>query len=243
MKYVFFLLLVLVSCNKKEDTFSTSNEAFENVLERFPSLIYTHRDSVKFISERKVSLENDSIEINLVNIEDDEDENQILVFKNKSNEYYAIPVFTTMHRDYWNFENDSIQKKFPKVGSTFEKEYNSVFSKLKLKSNFYAFHNLCFFEILKFKHIPETKQLNKYKQYRFNNAYSLIDNEKESTCNKRINTNIDKLLKGWKNYETDLYLGNGMFIMFENLEKVGQKNQPMKMKCYRNDCNKHFLFL
>lgn len=245
MKKLFFLFIVLVSCNqvKKEDVFLTSNEAFENVLERFPSLVYSHKDSVKFISERKISIENDSIQINLIKIEGDKDENQILIFKNKFNEYYAIPVFTTMHRDYWNFENDTILNKFPKVGTTFEKEYNSIFIKLKLKKNFYSFHNLCFNEILKFEHISNTNKLNEYRRYLFSNYYSSIDIENESICTKRINTNIDNVLKSWKNYETDLYLGDGMFIMFDNLEKSVPKNTPIKIKCFRQDCNRHYMYL
>ena len=245
MKKLFFLFIVLVSCNqvKKEGAFLTSNEAFENVLERFPSLVYSHRDSVKFISERKISIENDSIQINLIKIEGDKDENQILIFKNKLNEYYAIPVFTTMHRDFWNFENDTILKKFPKVGSTFEKEYNSVFSKLKLKKNFYPFHNLCFNEILKFEHISTTKKLNEYRRYLFSNYYSFIDTENETICTKRINANIDNILKLWKKYDTDLYLGDGMFIMFDNLFESNRTGEPIKINCFRQDCNRHFMKL
>lgn len=236
---IFFLFIVLSSCNqvKKEDTFSTSNEAFENVLERFPSLVYSHRDSVQFISKRKISIENDSVQINLIKIEGDKDENQILIFKNKFNEYYAIPVFTTMHRDYWNFENDTILNKFPKVGTTFEKEYNSIFSKLKLKKNFYTFHNLCFNEILKFEYISDCSHLNKYRKYKYSNSYGLINNENWTYCSKRINTNIDNVLKLWKKYDTDLYFGDGMFIMFDNIFESNRSNKPIKIKCFRQDCN------
>lgn len=242
---IFFLFIVLGSCNqvKKEDTFSTSNEAFENVLERFPSLVYSHRDSVQFISERKISIENDSIQINLIKIENDKDENQILIFKNKFNQYYAIPIFTTMHRDYWDFENDTILNKFPKVGTTFEKEYNSIFKKLKLKNNFYPFHNLCFNEILKFEHISDTYKLNAYRRYLFSNYYSSFDIEDETICTKRIDTNIDNILKLWKKYDTDLYLGDGMFIMFDNIFESNRTSTPIKIMCFRQDCNRHYMKL
>lgn len=120
IKTIFNLVLLILlsqflfSCNENCQYFNTSKDAIKDIKARFPTLVYSSNKNIKDVSMRKISIENDSIEINLIEFEGDEDQNKILVFKNKKNHYYAIPLFSSIHRDYWDFKNDSILNKFQK---------------------------------------------------------------------------------------------------------------------------------
>jgi hypothetical protein len=212
----------------------TSKEAIINVKEKFPSLIYSSNKKIREISIRKVSVENVSIEINLIKFEGDEDENKILVFKNKENHYYAIPIFSTLHRDYWEFKNDSILKKFPNVKSTFREEFLKMINVLKFNNfEFRTLYYETFKNILEWKFINSIEDLkNEYNIINVS-SYYLINNDNSEKSSKRVNKNIDMLINSFRKSQTQIVSGNGIIIEFANYEDYLFKKKPLIIKCYR----------
>lgn len=238
------LSLILFSCNEVNEYYKTSKEAIIKVKEKFPSLIYSSDKKIKEISIRKVSIENDSIEINLIKFEGDEDENKILVFKNKENHYYAIPLFSTLHRDFWDFKNDSILKKFPNVKSTFRQEFLKMLNLLKFNNiEFRILYYETFKNVLEWKFINSIEDLKKeYNKINISNNY-LINNENSKKSVKRINKNIDLLIHSFKKSHTQIVSGDGIIIEFVNYEDFLFKKKPLIIKCYRQDRNLKLLRL
>lgn len=231
-------------CNKKAIYFETSKEAINDVKTRFPTLIYSNNKIIKEISKRKISINNDSIEINLIEFEGDDDENKILVFKNKENQYYAIPIFSTLHRDYWEFKNDKTLKKFPIVNSNFKTEFLNMLVELKFNNddlrilNYETFQN-----VLEWKFIYSKEELLKEKNIIYMSGFNIINNDESKTSLKRINKNIDTLIKSFKQYQTQIVLGGGIIIEFVNYEDFRLKKKPLIINCYRQDSNIELLSL
>lgn len=233
-----FLSFFITSCSKKNDYFESSKDAIDNVLDRFPTLIYSKDKNVKIISERKLSINNDSIEINLIKFEGDEDENKVLVFKNKENHYYAIPLFSTLHRDYWEFKNDVVLKQFPLVNSTFVKEFSQMYSVLKFERN-YIFREIVqetFSTVSGYGYVFNKDDLIKLEKTTFSCNYHLIENEDSKESHKRVKKNIDDLSNLFNPKKTYLR-GNGKIIEFDNIDEYLSKNKPLKINCYRQDQN------
>lgn len=232
------LSLILFGCNEKHDYSKTSKEAIIKVKEKFPTLIYSSDKKIKEISIRKVSVENDSIEINLIKLEGDEDENTILVFKNKENHYYAIPIFSTLHRDYWEFKNDSILKKFPNVKSTFREEFIKMLNVLKFNNTeFRTLYYETFENVLEWKFINSIEDLKKEYNVINVSSYYLINNDNSEKSVKRINNNIDILINSFKKYQSQIVSGNGIIIEFANYEDYIFKKKPLIINCFRQDSN------
>jgi len=244
IKTIFNLVLLILlsqflfSCNENYEYFNTSKDAIKDIKLRFPTLVYSSNKNIKEVSMRKISIENDSIEINLIEFAGDEDQNKILVFKNKKNHYYAIPLFSSIHRDYWDFKNDSILKQIPKVNSTFKKEFLNMIKILNFKKmNFWKIYNETFLNVLQWDFIVSKNELRKhYKIINMNNN-SLIENEDSGKSLKRILRNISDLEKSFKNNETYLIYGGGMIIEFSNIDNYNFKNNDLNIKCYRQDMN------
>lgn len=231
------LSLLSVSCTKKNDYFESSSAAVKNVKERFPTLIYKSDKHCKTYSKRKVSIENDSIEINLIAFENNEDDNKILVFKNNENHYYAIPLFSTLHRDYWNFKNDSIVKKVPSVTSTFSHEFATMLRILKFKDRmlFWKLYLETFKTVLDWTFIEKQEDLLSLRNTIYMTTGSSIENEDHTSSLNRIHRNIDELTISFKKPNTYLINGRGILIEFINIDDYLTKNKALKINCYRQD--------
>lgn len=238
------LSLFLFSCNENRQYFNTSKDAIKDIKARFPTLVYSSNKNIKDVSKRKISFENDSIEINLIEFEGDEDQNKILVFKNKENHYYSIPIFSTIHRDYWNFKNDCILKQFPKVNSTFNKEFSQMMEILEFKDDYFSIIYLeTFKNLLQWDFIESRDELkSKYKTINLQN-YSLIENENSEKASERIKKNIQDLIISYKTYQTDVVYGNGMILEFVNNDEFIRNKKPLLINCYRQDMNLKLIYL
>lgn len=241
--YISYLLLVTLlsllsaSCTKKTEYFESSNAAVKNVIERFPSLLYQSDSNSKSYSKRKVSIENDSIEINLIAFENNKVENEILVFKNKENHYYALPLFTTIHRDYWNFKNDSIVKQVPRVTSTFSHEFATMLRILKFKDRmlFWKLYVETFKTVLDWTFIEKTEDLLSLRNTIYMTTGSSIENEDHTSSLNRIHRNIDELSISFKKHNTYIINGRGILIEFINIDDYLTKNRTLRINCYRQD--------
>jgi hypothetical protein len=124
MKNIFSILILIifmVSCKEKNDlTFDSEKESITNILEKFPMI------DKNLSLVRKIDL--DSLSITLLRNPNKKAYDEVLVFR-KKDKFYAIPFFSNMYADYWNFENDNQPSPFPKTNSKFEKEFlNLVYS-------------------------------------------------------------------------------------------------------------------
>lgn len=237
--------LILYSCNENSKYFKSSKDAIEDVKDRFPTLIYSSNKNIKEVSTRKISIENDGVEINLIEFEGDDDNNKILVFKNKENHYYSIPIFSTIHRDYWNFQNDLILKQISSVNSTFKKEFLKMMNILKFNSkhDFWNIYVETFKNVLLWDFIETKEELKRhYNRINTNNSI-LIQNEDSKKSEERINKNIKSLENSFKNHETYLLYGNGMIIEFSDIHNYIFKKRELEIKCYRQDMNMQKIYL
>ena len=134
---ILILLNLIISCKENKDRgFDSEKESISFVLEKFPMI------NKNLTPVRKIDL--DSLSITLLQTSNKRTYDEILVFE-KKNKFYAIPFFSNMYADYWNFENDNQPKLFPKTNSTFEKEFSNLIKTLNLKMELMHYYYFLFF--------------------------------------------------------------------------------------------------
>lgn len=122
--FAFVCFIVIFSCGKKDNSgFESAEKSLNFTLQNF-SMIDKNLEKVK-------ELNLDSISISLYKNPDKEDYDEVLVFR-KNDKFYAIPFFSNMYFDYWNFDNLNQKQLYPKTNSTFEEQIKSVVSELNL---------------------------------------------------------------------------------------------------------------
>ena len=122
--FAFVYFIVISSCGKKDNSgFESAEKSLNFTLQNF-SMIDKNLEKVK-----EVNL--DSISISLYKNPHKEDYDEVLVFR-KNDKFYAIPFFSNMYFDYWNFDNLNQKQLYPKTNSTFEEQIKSVVSELNL---------------------------------------------------------------------------------------------------------------
>ncbi|MCS4303310.1 MULTISPECIES: hypothetical protein [unclassified Chryseobacterium] len=118
------VLLCILSCEKtKINEFHSEKKSIEFTLQNFPML------AKNFEKVKEVNL--DSLTISLYRNPKKEDYDEILVFS-KNKKFYAVPFFSNMYFDYWNFDNEDQKQLYPKTNSTFEKQIKNTVSELNL---------------------------------------------------------------------------------------------------------------
>lgn len=126
-----FLTLFLISCNQSME--SKVNNSIQNLIEKYPQLIDGKKSikskEFKFIKSVREGKFNTEIQL-YSQPEGYKNTNQILILINGKHEIYAIPLFNSRHRDYWEFPFDTLIPKVPKINTTFSKEFNSAIDKL-----------------------------------------------------------------------------------------------------------------
>ena len=122
---IFTLLLTILSCKKEEKLASSSAEkSIEQTLKNFPMI------DKKLIKVKEVNL--DSLSISLYRNSKIEPYDEILVFE-KNKRFYAIPFFSNMYFDFWNFKNENQKQLYPKTNTTFEIQIKKIITELNLK--------------------------------------------------------------------------------------------------------------
>ncbi|MBW8360687.1 MAG: hypothetical protein K0M56_00715 [Kaistella sp.] len=117
-------LLLILSCAKPQGNgFDSAENSLKLTLQNFP-MIDNKLEKVK-----EVNL--DSLSISLYKNPQKEDYDEVLVFR-KNEKFYAIPFFSNVYFDYWNFENVKQKQLYPKTNSTFEKQIKIMVSELNL---------------------------------------------------------------------------------------------------------------
>jgi len=126
VKCLFLVVLVLFIYSCKTDNYPNPRQAVRDLVVKFPQLI--EGKSVKdadFKLVRTVIDGEDNFKFQLYSQKEQLDNyHQIVVFINKRNKSFALPLFNNRHRDYWSFANDKLIPNVKKINSTFEKEFN-----------------------------------------------------------------------------------------------------------------------
>lgn len=237
MKKIISLLILttfMISCKENKNlSFDSEKESITSVLEKFPMI------DKNLTSVRKIAL--DSLSITLLRNPNKKTFDEILVFE-KKNKFYAIPFFSNMYADYWNFENDKQPNLFPKTNSTFEKEFSSVITSLNLTGSEFDL----LIEELMFSTLHAENKLNDKLSILQNKTFfsQRVDKhkiEETDSCNKRTNIVLDQISKDYNSKDIMIrfqyYLDqkNGRIYKIEN---KGKKENELKIviKTYRIDC-------
>jgi len=231
---ILILTISMISCKENKDQGCNSEkESITSVLKKFP-MIDKNLTTVK-----KIDL--DSLSIILLRNPNKKAYDEVLVFE-KKNKFYAIPFFSNMYADYWDFENDNQPKLFPKTNSTFEKELSKLIVSLNLKPNEFGI----LFDELMSSTLNTEKDLQN-KSYLFQNQVYLshrVDKyktEETDNCIRRNNLLFDQIVKN--------YNKNDLMIMFQyyfdrkngrvyKIENKGKNFNEINFsfKTYRIDC-------
>lgn len=228
------LITLMFSCKQNKNFSSDSEkESIKYVLEKFPMI------DKNLTLVRKIDL--DSLSITLLRNPNKKVYDEILVF-GKKNKFYALPFFSNMNADYWNFQNDHQPSLFPKTNSTFEKEFSNLITTLKLTGSEF---DLLIYELM-FSTLHAENKLNDKLIIIKNKTYMTqrVDKykvENTDSCNKRTKIIYDELSKDYNSKESIIkfqyYLDqkNGRIYKIEN---EGKKENELKIviKTYRIDC-------
>ena len=228
------LITLIISCKKNKDHgFNSEKESINYVLQKFPMI------DRNLVLVRKIDL--DSSSITLLRNPNKRTYDEILVFE-KRNKFYAIPFFSNMYADYWNFENDPQPKLFPKTNSTFEKEFSNLIKILNLTG---VEFDMLINELM-FSTLHTENKLNDKLSILQNKTYitQRVDKykiEEIDSCSKRTNIAFTNILKDYNSkkimirFQYFLDQKNGRIYKIEN---KGEKENDLKIiiKTYRIDC-------
>ena len=124
MKYLFFLMILIISCKQKE--ISSIKMAQNEMAKRYKSTIFSV-DKEKFSFFRSIK-NNRNFEIQLwtkdKRLSGLYEEEIIYINHNKA---FAIPLFSNNNRNFWNFDNDdSTANKLNEESQTFKNEFYNM---------------------------------------------------------------------------------------------------------------------
>ncbi|WP_210150977.1 hypothetical protein [Chryseobacterium scophthalmum] len=126
---IILILFLIFACSCKEEkpktAFDSEQKSINDVLKRFP-FIDKKLEKIK-------RLEFDSLAISLYRNADKINYDDVLVFQ-KGNSFYAIPFFSNMYYDFWDFRNETEKSLFPNTNTTFENELKNSTIKLNLNA-------------------------------------------------------------------------------------------------------------
>lgn len=237
MKKIVLLLILLtlmISCKENKNlSFNSQKESVSFVLEKFPMI------DKNLTAVRKIDL--DSLSITLLQTSNKRIYDEVLVFE-KRNKFYAIPFFSNMYADYWNFESDTQPKLFPKTNSTFEKEFLSLVKTLNLTGEEF---NILYKELM-FSILHTENNLNNKLSFFQNIIYyssrvTKYKQEEADDCEKRTNIVYEQIYKDYNSKKimmgSEYFLDkrNGRVYRFENKAK-NYNEIKFNIKTYRIDC-------
>lgn len=225
------IVFITISCERKKE--SNANEektAVEGLLKKFPML------DKDFVLVRKAVL--DSMSISLFRSRN-EVYDELLIFEKKG-KYYAMPFFSNMYSDYWNFQNDNQPRLFPSTNSSFNKEFSELIADLKITpAEFDLVINELMLSVLHAENNIEGKagclSNNSYRTYRVD-KYKI---EESDSCLKRTNEIFDQISKesnvNLRRFQYFFDKSNGRIYKIEN-EAKNNNELKIKIESYRVDC-------
>ena len=248
------LAFVFISCNAKEE--NSVETALQEVVNKFPQLPQNENGKLLELYRltRTVIIGERNIELQLRSMPDSiNDYQQIIVFKNPQNEYYAIPFFSNTYRDYWNFEFDNLDIPF-KANTTFEREFNKAMEILNLHDTIGTYGNVQMIVFEMFESLLQCPlvELNdsldiQQVSWSTNDNYNLhLDDEDSDSCTIRKQKNFEDIQKVIApseymfNYNTawDKY-NNRIYQVCNNHDMRKRTKYVLKLKTYRQDCICH----
>lgn len=230
------LIILTISCKEsKNNDFSSENDIVSNLLKKFPTI------EKNLILVRKVDF--DSLSITLLQNKNKKAFDEVLVFE-KNNKFYAIPFFSNMYTDYWDFKNTT--NLFPKTNSTFDKEFSKLITNLNITPNeFDLVINELMFSVLHAESITLDKiDILKNNIYRTNRVYK-YKIEDSNECLKRTNKIFDQIAIDsnvlLKRFQYFFDKKNGRIYKIENkskkLDELKISIQTYRIDCYLYDLN------
>ena len=234
MKNIIFLFLILslYSCHKEnENGFNSAEKSIESMLEKFPMI------NKNLEKTREVNL--DSLSIQLYKNPNNNVYDEILVFEKKK-KFYAIPFFSNMYFDYWNFKNEEQKQLYPNAKTTFDKQLHFLIEKLDLTPKEF---DLVFQELMSSVLHTETNLYLKPKLFEnyvyLNLRVEKYKSEESEECIKRTTALFNKILDESK--KTFIY--NRYFLDSENgrvYEYINESRKRGELKfrieVYRIEC-------
>lgn len=234
----FRILIVLIlfffnSCKKEKFGSVSENEkaSINLVFSRFPFID-------KKIEKIK-KIEFDSLAISLYRNVDKTDYDEILVFQ-KGSKFYAIPFFSNMYYDFWNFKNETEKSQFPNTNTTFEKELNNSANNLKLNA---SEKQQIFIQLI--TSILNTEDMLEKKPQMFEDFVdfsprkSKYKDEEPENCLERTTKLYKQILEDRKNGVRPTYIldkENGrvykLFNESKNLDEFNLRIETFRVDCY-----------
>lgn len=238
IKYLFyFVIITFVSCNKSNEYFLTTDESVKDVFTRFPLL-----NDMEYKTIRKISF-HDNFEIELkqsYNEQEEENFQQIAIFKNSNNHYYAIPLLSNQYEDFWQFHISNLETTF-KSNSTFEKEFNEMLNKLNLlvprnhknAEQLAIVTNEFMISVLHAKNDFAGDSLLKNTIFTNSNYIkNRIENSDSCLSRCRKNLKVVNLNSPFTYFDT----GNGRIYEFRDDAQTAKELPKIRIKNYRQDC-------
>lgn len=244
--YIALLSALLFSCQSKENKIE---KALQNVTDRFPQLPKDEGKLINFyflertviIGERNIELQLRSSPRNMNN-----DPQQIIIFKNPHDKYYAIPFFSNAYRDYWNFKFDNLEEGL-KANTTFESEFNKAMDILNLhdtlgySGNTQTIIDEMFKSLLVCQniHLKDSIEMQMWASY-FNPSLKI---ENLDSCRIRSKKNFEDIKQIMTQDEHIFFYcilldwENNRIYQIPNLEEMLEhKPYKLKLTTYRHDC-------
>lgn len=232
-KFLIFLILFFIC--------SCKNEKFKSVSENEQKSINSVLDRFKFIDKKMEKIkrvEFDSLAISLYRNVNKIDYDEILVFQ-KENKFYAIPFFSNMYYDFWNFKNEPEKSKFSNTGTTFEKELENSATALNLNANEkQQMFNQLITSVLNTEDMLEKKPKLFEDFVQYTPRKSKYKDEEGKNCIERTTKLYQQILEDRKNGIRPTYIldkENGRAYKLHN-ESKNINEFILKIDTYRVDC-------
>ncbi|KQS91519.1 hypothetical protein [Chryseobacterium sp. Leaf394] len=232
-----FLLLLLsifiTSCEKQNSGFDSAEKSINSILKDFPMIDRK--------LEKSKELDLDSLSISIYRNPEKIDYDEILVFR-KKNKFYAIPFFSNMYFDYWNFEGEKQKQLYEKTNTNFSIELKKIVTELNLTQEEFG---LIFEELMENILNTETNLHLKPKIFQ-NYIYSInrVDKykiEENDSCLRKTNEIYNKILKDFNRKEAlrnnQFYLDSKNGRVYEFINDSRKKDDfKFNVKTYRIEC-------
>lgn len=230
---LFTSALFIISCEKQGSGFDSADKSINYVLKEY-SMIDRHLEKSK-------ELNLDSLSISIYKNPEKIDYDEVLVFRKKK-KFYAIPFFSNMYFDYWNFEDEKQKQLYQKTNTNFSIQLKMVATQLNLTPEEFG---LIIEELMKSVLNTETNLYLKPKIFE-NYIYSLdrVDKykiEEIDSCAKKTTEIYTKILKDHDRKEAlrnnQFYLDSNNGRVYEFINESRKKGDiQFKIKTYRLEC-------
>lgn len=193
------LTIFLLSCEQTNSKLDIERTLLNTIL-RFPQLPKGKgKQSNYYKLVRSVIIGGNGIELQLRSSPDTiADTQKIIIVINKSKDIYAIPLFSNIYHDYWNFQFDSVLHSVKPTNTTFDKELKSCLEQLNLYDTLGTAGKVMsemFFSLLQCQQVTDSDSLN-LNSFTFTNNCAL-SYENTDSCGKRFKQNWEMMKRSF----------------------------------------------